>query len=114
MSSPSGRGAPRGWGYNVIRITNSYAAQYTMSIEGDASGTEGAASHFMGRIVVMGEDGPTYSELDMTDPLNGTGTVNVSASDAEVFLVIVSVPDQFSSYQRYGYRATIERGAPAP
>ena len=106
--------APRGWAYNVIRIDNNYAAQYTMSIEGDANGTEGAPSHFMGRIVVMSEDGPVYSTLDMSDALNGTATVNVSASDSEVFLVIVSVPDQFSSYQRYGYRTTIQRGAPAP
>ena len=85
-----------------------------MSIEGDANGTEGAASRFMGRIVVMGEDGPVYSSIDMTDALNGSGTVNVTATQSEVYLVIVSVPDQFSSYQRYGYRATIERGAPAP
>ena len=98
----------------MLWITNSHAAQYTVSIEGAANGTEGSPSHFMGRIVVMGEDGPSYSELDMSDPLNGSGIVNVSATDAEVFLVIVSVPDQFSSYQRYGYRATIERGAPAP
>ena len=106
--------APRGWAYNVIRINNNYAAQYTMTLEGDATGTEGAPSHFMGRIVVVDEDGATYSALEMSDPLNGTGTVNVAATDSEVYLVIVSVPDQFSSYQRYGYRTTIERGAPAP
>ena len=106
--------APRGWAYNVIRINNSHAAQYTMSIEGNANGTEGAPSHFMGRIVVIGEDGPVYSALDMTDPLSGSGTVNVAATESEVYLVIVSVPDHFSSYQRYGYRATIERGDPAP
>ena len=85
-----------------------------MTLEGDATGTEGAPSHFTGRIVVVDEDGATYSALEMSDPLNGTGTVNVAATDSEVYLVIVSVPDQFSSYQRYGYRATIERGAPAP
>ena len=85
-----------------------------MRIEGDANGTEGAASRFMGRIVVMGEDGPVYSSIDMTDALNGSGTVNVTATQSEVYLVIVSVPDHFSSYQRYGYRATIERETPTP
>ena len=106
--------APRGWAYNVIRINNNYAATYTMSIEGNETGTDGAASRFMGRIVVMTEDGPSYTALEMKDSLNGIGTVNVTADDSEVYLVIVSVPDQFSSYQWYGYRATIERGAPAP
>ena len=60
--------APRGWAYNVIRIDNNYAAQYTMSIEGDANGTEGAPSHFMGRIVVMSEgavvDSGTHDQLE--------------------------------------------------
>ena len=45
---------------------------------------------------------------------NGNGTVNVTAKQSEVYLVIVSVPDHFSSYQRYGYRATIERETPTP
>jgi len=106
--------APRGWAYNVIRITNSHAAEYTFSLEGDANGSEGAASRFDGRIVVMGEDGPVYSELDMTDPLHGTASVTVGPTDDEAFLVIVSVPDHFAGYQSYGYRATIQRGPPNP
>jgi hypothetical protein len=106
--------APRSWAYNVIRITNSHAARYTLSIDGDANGTEGAPSHFMGRVVVMSADGPVYSALDMTDPLHGSGTVDVTNTDSDVFLVIVSVPEQFSGYQRYGYRAMVQRGPPAP
>ena len=50
----------------------------------------------------------------MDDALHGSGWVDVTSDDDEVFLVIVSVPDTFSTYQRYGYRATVTLGPPGP
>ena len=86
-------------GHNVIRINNNYATS-TMTLEGDTTGTEGAPSHFMGRIVVVDEQ-RTCSALGWRPQRHRHGS---PATDSEVYLVIISVPDQFSSYQRYGYR----------
>ena len=105
---------PRGWAYNVIRIDNNHQGRMTFSLDGDPIGTQGAPATFRGRIVAMGEGGTRYSNIDMTDALHGSGWVDVTSDDDEVFLVIVSVPDTFSTYQRYGYRATITLGPPGP
>lgn len=50
----------------------------------------------------------------MPDAPHGGGGVDVTAEGDEIYLVIVSVPDTFSTYQRYGYRATVIPGPPAP
>ena len=105
---------PRGWAYNVIRMDNSHQGRITCVVEGDPIGTQGAPATFRGRIVVMDEGSPRYADIDMTDALNGSGWVDVTAEDDEIYLVIVSVPDTFSTYQRYGYRATVIPGPPAP
>ena len=105
---------PRGWAYNVIRLDNSHQGRMTFSLDGDPIGTQGAPATFRGRIVVMSEGGTRYSNIDMTDALHGSGWVDVTTSDDEVFLVIVSVPGTFSTYQRYGYRATVTLGPPGP
>jgi hypothetical protein len=89
----------RGWAYNVVRISNSDAATYAFTLAGDAAGSEGAPAVFEGRIVVMGEDGPRYSSLSMTDARNGTGEVAVTGADSELFLVIASVPEHFGGNQ---------------
>jgi len=105
---------PRGWAYNVIRLDNTHQGRITFTLEGDPQGTQGAASTFLGRIVVAGDNGTRYSTIDMDDALHGTGGVDVTTDDEEVYLVIASVPDTFSSYQRYGYRATVTLGPPGP
>ncbi len=99
----------RGWAYNVIRIENTQAATYTFTLEGDELGSEGAASHFEARIVVMRQDGPAYSDLPMTDALDGSGSVTVTADDTDVYLVVASVPEHFTGNQIYGYSVRIDR-----
>jgi|GEM_PF-365405 len=105
---------PRGWAYNVIRLDNTHQGRIQFALEGDPQGTQGAASTFLARIVVAGADGTRYSAVEMDDALRGTGGVDVTTDDTEVYLVIVSVPDTFSSYQRYGYRATVTLNPPTP
>lgn len=106
---PETKLTPRGWAYNVIRIENTQAATYTFTLEGDESGSEGAASHFEARIVVMRQDGPAYSDLPMTDALDGSGSVTVTADDTDVYLVVASVPEHFTGNQIYGYSVRIDR-----
>jgi len=99
----------RGWGYNVIRVTNTQAATYTFHLDGDETGSDGAASQLQGRIVVVGSEGASYSALDMTSDVDGSASVAVSADDNEVFLVIAAVPEHFAGNQTYGYAFQIER-----
>lgn len=100
---------PRGWAYNVIRIANTRAATYAVSLVGDEVGGSGAAAHFEGRIVVMGSSGPRYSSLSMTDARSGAASVTVTASEAEIFIIIASVPESFTGTQTYGYSLRVGR-----
>jgi len=100
--------APRGWAYNVIRITNTKEARYTFSLQGDKFGSEGAPSHFRARIVVVGPNGPAYTKLSMTSAQDGLGSVKVTDLDTELYLVIASVPEHFTGNQTYGYSVRIE------
>ncbi len=99
----------RGWAYNVVRITNSAAATYTFQLSGDPLGSEGAASHFEGRVVVMGAGGARYAALEMADALTGEGRLVVEADEVAVFLVVASVPEHFTGNQTYGYQVQITR-----
>ncbi|MEX1367123.1 MAG: hypothetical protein AB1Z98_28610 [Nannocystaceae bacterium] len=104
--------SPRGWAYNVVRIDNTQAATYTLSLDGDPTGSEGDPSHFEGRVVVMTPAGAAYTDLTMSDPLQGEATVMVEAveaADAEVFLVVASVAEHFGGNQTYGYQYRIDR-----
>lgn len=99
----------RGWGYNVIRVTNTQAATYRFELTGDETGSEGTSSNFEGRIVVLGPDGATYSELTMTSAVAGSGSVTVSPEHSDVFLVVAAVPEHFSGNQTYGYAVRIHQ-----
>ncbi|MEM7587231.1 MAG: hypothetical protein AAF560_27825 [Acidobacteriota bacterium] len=106
---------PRSWAYNVIRIANTTAGQFGFQLDGDATGSEGAGSHFEGRIVILGPDGPRFETLNMTDAQNGQHTTFVDADVTEVFVVVASVPEHFTGNQTYGYtlNATFSPGAVA-
>ena len=99
----------RGWAYNVFNITNTLATSYTFQLDGDATGSQGAQSFFIGRIVVMSKNGPSYSEMTMTSPTTGEVTVAVTPDDSNVMLVVASVPEYFRSYQHYSYKVKISR-----
>lgn len=99
----------RGWSYNVVRIDNTAAATYTFAVAGDPAGSEGAASHFEGRVVVMTPAGAEYTELTMSSDQDGEATVSVDATASEVFLVVAAVPEHFGGNQTYGYEYRIDR-----
>jgi hypothetical protein len=92
----------------VVRIDNSQAATYSFTVRGDATGSEGAAAQFEGRTVVVDENGATYGDLEMDDAVNGSASVQVTAADAQVYLVVVAVPEFFGGNQTYGYEYRVE------
>lgn len=98
----------RGWAYNVFNVTNTEAATYNFELQGDAQGSQGASSYFVGRVVVMGNKNKFYN-MEMSSALNGQASVVVKSSDSQIMLVIASVPEFFGSWQTYGYQVKITR-----
>lgn len=108
--SPEDALTPRGWSYNVIKINNSENATYSFNLTGVAEGSEGGQAHFEARIIVMSPDTETrYIDINMEDALTGSGSVEVSGSETEVYLNIVAVPEHFGGNQTYDYEVTISR-----
>ena len=103
---------PRSWAYNAIRISHEQAGSYTFSLDGDVTGSEGAPSHFEARVVVMEPGGPRFESMHMLNARDGQLSVFADASASEVFVVIVSAPEQFTGNQDYGYslRALFQPG----
>ena len=106
--------APRGWAYNVVKIDNTESSTYTFIINGDPVGSQNAESHFEGRIVTVTNDKVDYHSIDMDSSLNGTKSVDITIDTSEIYLVIVSVPEYFTSYQTYGYEVEITRSSAEP
>ena len=111
---PSKEQVTRGWSYNVYRINNTGEATYTFRIKGDPKGSEGAPAEFRGRIVVRTGKAWRVEPITMTSATEGTGTVTVKASDAQVFLVVVATPPFFKGNQTYSYEVLIGREGAAP
>ncbi|MEO0571601.1 MAG: DUF6055 domain-containing protein [Bacteroidota bacterium] len=108
--SPEESLRPRGWAYNVIKINNLSNTTYTFTLNGETTGSEGANSHFEARVVIKNSNGSVeYVDFAMTDSINGTASIDVSTSDTEVYLDIVSVPEHFTGNQTYNYEIEINR-----
>lgn len=99
--------APRGWGYNVVKINLNEPRNFTFLLSGQPQGSEGADSHFEGRLVIEGSEGVRYQSIDMLNTISGTIDVETTASDTNLYVVIAAVPDHFVGNQTYGYTLTI-------
>ena len=80
----------------------------SFELEGDDLGSQGAPSHFEGRIVVFGGVETRFLDMEMSS-LAGSGSVTVSSSDQQVMMVVAAVPEFFESSQTYGYQVKITR-----
>ncbi len=99
----------RGWGYNVYKINNTSGGSYAFELNGDAKGSDGAASEFRGRIVVRtGSSAKQYS-MKMDGATNGKMKIRVKPSDAEVYLIVAATPRHFTGNQTYSYQVKIDR-----
>ena len=58
---PDEASAPRGWGYNVVKV-NLSSPSYSILLGGQPTGSEGAAAHFEGRVVI---EGPRASDISL-------------------------------------------------
>ena len=99
--------SPRGWGYNVVKINLSEAASFQLLLGGQPQGSEGAEAHFEGRIVIEGESGVRYQNIDMLDSLSGTASVETMADDTVLYVIVAAVPEHFTGNQTYTYTLNI-------
>ena len=104
----------RGWSYNLYKIHNTGDATYTFQIKGDSQGSEGAPAEFRGRIVVRTGDAFRVEPLKMSNATDGSGSISVKASDAEVYLIVAATPPFFKGNQTYSYEVLIDRKAGVP
>jgi hypothetical protein len=106
--SPPAALKPRGWSFNTVRIENPASGTYNLAIRGDATGSQGAASHFEGRVVVMyGEANGKFTDLHMSNEVNGNATLAVDSGATELYLIVVAAPEHFTGNQNYGYEFNI-------
>ena len=104
---PSKEYVTRGWSYNVYKINNSVAGAYMFQFKGDDKGSTGAPAAFQARIVVRTGKSVRVEPLQMADATEGSGTITVKATDAEVYLVIAATPPFFRGNQAYSYQMLI-------
>ncbi|MEN1785406.1 MAG: DUF6055 domain-containing protein [Bacteroidota bacterium] len=101
--------APRGWAYNVIKLSNLPTGTLRMALEGNSSGSKGATSHFEGRIVAKSESGFTYQEITMADSHTGAQAVLITPETQELFIIVAAVPEHFTGNQTYPYSISISQ-----
>lgn len=99
----------RSWGYNVYKIANGSAADYTFAIEGDAKGADKTPAAFRARIVVKAGEKRTYYDLDLKNARKGEKTVSVRPADEEIIFVVAATPEHFTGNQTFSYKIKIDK-----
>ena len=73
-------------------------------------------SYFDGRVVIMDSSRKArYSNFNMdVANLRGSASVTVTATDVEIYFLVVAMPEDFKGNRVYDYTYTIERTDPNP
>jgi hypothetical protein len=98
---------PRSWAYNVIKLENIPKGNYTISLNGEKEGSEGAASHFEGRFVIKGQT--EVRSFAMNTASEGNLNLTLENAVEESYIIIASVPEQFKTAQNYNYSITVSQ-----
>lgn len=108
---PTDEYVTRSWGYNVYKINNSSDASYTFTLDGDPKGSEDTPAEFRARIAVKDGDKRTYRTVELSNLLDGSETVKVTAEDEDIYFVVAATPKHFRGNQKFSYRIKIDRKA---
>jgi hypothetical protein len=100
---------PRGWSYNVIRVASTQAASWRFEVDGDPTGSEGAAAAFQARLLVRTAAGDTVHRVPLANALDGSLEVVTSATPTEMYLIVAAVPMHFRGHQTYSYLVKVDR-----
>lgn len=98
--------APGGWAYNVYTINNPKEA-YDINLEFDPKGSQDSASEFKAMIVRSHNGQHSYRPMEMVNPTSASIQVTGVNNEERVFIVVVSVPDNYTGYETYSYRFNI-------
>ena len=79
-------------------------------LSGDSSGSEGAESNLVGRVLVtngnLSEN--QFHNLEMSSSQNGSLTIEVPDGDTQLLFAVIAVPEYFKGHQTYGYKVNIK------
>lgn len=108
VHTPEALYRPKAWGYNVVKIDNSVAANYTLSLSGNTTGSSGSTSHFKSYVVVKNISGVySYLPVAMSDAVNGSINFQTQNDETEILFVICAVPEVFSGTESFDYSLQI-------
>eukprot|EP00929_Paragymnodinium_shiwhaense_P092288 TRINITY_DN52164_c0_g1_i1.p1 TRINITY_DN52164_c0_g1~~TRINITY_DN52164_c0_g1_i1.p1 ORF type:complete len:322 (+),score=13.18 TRINITY_DN52164_c0_g1_i1:124-1089(+) len=99
---------PRGWGYNVLKLTNTPAGIYQFDLVGEERGSENASSNFVARLLVGKSSSAKVVAFDMdADGLHGSVNFTSETEGSEINIIVAAVPACFHSHQDYGYQVKV-------
>jgi hypothetical protein len=110
--SPEDEKVTHAWSFNTYKLLNSETTTYTFEVNGSANGSYGDDAYFQGKILVQNSvTGSSFYDLNMSNSLQGSFTLDVTAEDTEIYFVIASMPEVFednnSSFQKFAYEMRI-------
>lgn len=100
---------PRGWGWNVIRVSSTQAANWRFEVDGAPTGTDGATAAFQARLLIRTAGGRDVYTVPLANGLDGFRDVTTGGVETELYLIVVAVPQHFRGSQAYSYRVKIDR-----
>lgn len=102
------------WAFNTFKVENDINQVYKFEINGDELGSYDDPAYFDGRIVVKGDGGTTFHNLDMSSDFQGSLTLALTPADTAIFFIIGAMPEIFEdtnpTFQRFGYEMQISTG----
>jgi len=110
--SPEEDETTNAWSFNTVKILNSNAKTYTFEINGGPSGSYGDDAYFQGKVIVQNSnDGASFYDLNMTNDLEGSLSLDVSDQDTTLYFIICSMPEVFQDnngdFQKFPYEMKI-------
>ncbi len=111
---PDRNHAPRGWGYNVIRINNKSDAIYTFHIDGDDQGDDETPAIFRARVLKSTPGKDRYTDVPLRNHRDGLVSVRATKRDRQLYLIVAAMPEHFEGSQRYYYSVRVEKKDTAP
>jgi hypothetical protein len=93
----------------VIRVSSTQAASWRFEVDGQPTGSSGAAAAFQARLLVRQASGDTVYTVPLPNSLDGFIDFTTTAVATEMYLIIAAVPAHFRGHQTYSYLVKIDR-----